>query len=455
MTPAFDATQVVDSGGWDLIVGLPLAQLDAALAVQASGLDLAFRYTGGGDGQTYVFDGTFGPWSITGGSGQDLTLSVPIAHGSFSATGTGEGVFALPNGPFDLAGVSVAIETRLQFRTPAGQRRTTSLLFDFDTRSSLTPSRMPAAPGTPSAGRLTGGAALPPLIADLLPGAVASCLAANIAKMDLVFARLTAPVAGSVDADGTAGQWQYAIPDRQGEAGSMLAVFYAATAQSAPPADIPVQIGIAGNQCVAVLSRQATLQSVMIPIIVNAMNHMPAPCPEPPGAGPQPTGQSPGSNDVSPAGFVATAAAGGPDTGRIRAPQPITLDLGASTSGALLVDYACVITGTRATMSYVGGIADKPISIVPSQTVSQTYDIVIGKTDDVFNIQFLSAGPASITPPDPVHPQGALSATFDSSLDLTSLPFAIALFGNRRIDLQQGYLNGGLALAGPVATASP
>lgn len=451
MTITFDTTQVVDSGGWDMVVGLPLPLINTALAAQASGLDLTFRYTGASGGQSYAFSGTFGPWSITGGSGQDLTLSVPIASGTFSATGMASGPFALPAGPVDLSGTAVAIGTRLQFQTPVSEPETSTLVFAFDPQLS----QLPTASGIPSAGALTGGGALPAIVGDLLPFAVASCLAANIAEMNFVFATLTTPPAGSPAPASDGGvQWQYAVASQQDGSGETLAIFYTATPNPDLPANIPAQISVGGDQCVVILSRQATLETIMIPAIVSGLDHTPAPWSATAGIGLLRIGPPPASNAISPSSFVARGGAEGGDTGTILAPQPIVLNLGVGTSViATLSNYTCTITGTQATMVYEATISNDPGIAC---NVSQIYDVRVGIMNGTFSILLCPSGPPSINPAGQIASflQSELSAPITTGLGTSPLPFDIALFDAQQISPQQGYLNGGLALAGPIVQAS-
>jgi len=75
-------------GGWDTISVLDIAQVNAQLAARLSSLLMSFDTTVL-DGFAGNFDakGSFGPWSIAGGSGTDVYVKLPIAAGTLTPKG--------------------------------------------------------------------------------------------------------------------------------------------------------------------------------------------------------------------------------------------------------------------------------------------------------------------------------------------------------------------------------
>lgn len=464
---SFDVTEVVDAGGWDMVVGLPLSAINTALAAVASGLDLTFSYTGQNDGQSYAIAGNFGPWSITGGSGQDLTLSLPVAGGTFSASGTADGPFALPSGPFDLAGLSVAVATRLAFRGQAGDPRASELVFAFDGRSA----QAPAETGAPSAGQLCGGAALPSLVRDLLPAAIASCLSANIDKMDFVFATLAAGIGEPSGPAASGARWQYLVAGQQTNSATTLLICYAAFPGPGISAGVPAPVCSAeGNQCVVVLSQPATLDTVLIPAIAKGLEQAQFPMSPAVGVGPELPASAGRPSFLSATSFKPVPGPVGANSASIQAPAPIVLDLvGYSQSTSVTIsDFVCEIGGNRAEFTFEAATTDDPQD---TYTVSQVYNLTVGENrlgvETVLGVAFVPSGQPSV---QNTHQGGwpgprcsapieffktRISGSITAGLQNSPLPFSISVFGNQRISPVQGYLNGGLAFAGPLTPVPP
>jgi hypothetical protein len=461
----FDSSEIVDAGGWDMVVGLPLSQINAALSAEAAKLDLSFSYNAPSSGQSFSIQGTFGPWSISGGSGQDLILTIPIATGTFTSSGEASGAFALPAGPLDLGGLSVSIDTRLEFQMGPSASQTSNMIFAFTDGISETSSSV----GTPVAGTLSGGSNLPQLVQELLPYAVASCLAANLSKMDFVFATLTANMGGPAPGQAVQSEWQYVLANQQNGAGQTLAIFYSGSAQTSSTANVPGQIEVGGDDCVIVLSQQATLDTVLIPAIISGLDHVRNLGPATGGMGPLLLKAPPASNSVPSSTLIGTPGPDGSNTATISAPNPILLNYGTyfgyqgstvvpETELLTLSEFSCAIAGTAATVTFSAAVSNVP----NPYTVSQAYNIVVGTVNSFgqsyFGVTFASSGRPSVQGSNGDGNDAALSQGIPLSLTLglvdSPLPFSITLFNNQTIEPQFGLLNGGLAMAGPIAAAT-
>lgn len=440
----FDPTAIIDTGGWDMIVGLPLVMINTALG--ARNLDLAFSFTAPNAGQTITLTGVFAPWSIVGGSGLDLTLMVPIASGSASVTGRAASAVAVPSGDYDLAGIRVTLSTRLAFAQTSGSPAASKLVFAFDAVTSQASTET----GAPTGGQLVaGGSTLPQLLQDALPDAITACLAANIAKMDLVFATLT----GCVSPAGTVPQsphWEYAVASQQDCPSQAVAIFYAASSAAPVSSAIPAPIGTDDSQCVVLLSPEAALRSAVIPILVDALDHVRAPMPAAYGVGPALFQPPPATNAIDPALFSVTLGATGTNIATITATQPIDLALGGWSGGAsaTLTDLTCAVAGSDLTISFTALSALDPGT--PYAT-SRSYRLDFGQqwSSGTQNVGFRLWPTASSGPENDV--QHMIFGAIDQGLGAATLPVAFALFGDQTLQPQEGYLNGGLGLAGPVA----
>ncbi|HEX8361267.1 MAG TPA: hypothetical protein VF613_14225 [Longimicrobium sp.] len=443
---AFDPTAIIDPGGWDMIIGLPLGAINTALATEKLGL--AFSYSTAGGGQTITLAGTFAPWSIAGGAGQDLALSLPIARGTATVAGGAASPFDLPAGAYDLAGATVTVRTRLRFQGAEAQPAVVRLLFAFDAGSS------PQA-GVPDGGTLSGGEALPALLRQMLPEMIASCLAEDLQKTSLVFLTLTANMglAGQPGGGGPA-TWQYAIASQQGVEDASLAIFYAATPAASLSAAIPASMAPQNSRCVAVLSQAASLRTVVLPAVLYGLNHASAPMPAGFGVGPGQFSPPPVSNAIGASQFAIQPGPAGSNTAGITATGPIELNLGGYSSGATatLSDFACSVAGEDLTISFS---AHTPASPSNDYSGSRCYRLAVGQQWEYgqqrFGISLWPAPGSGDTSSDPL--QHMIFGAVARGMQCDPLPYTFNLFTNQTIQIETGYLNGGLGLAGPIVPA--
>ncbi len=444
----FDPTAIIDTGGWDMVIGLPLAMINTALNAQK--LDLSFRFTTPNAGQTITLTGAFAPWSIGGGSGQDLTLIIPIASGTASVTGAAASAVAVPAGTYDLAGISITVSTRLAFEQPSGTPGISRLVFAFDEATSQVSTQT----GAPTGGKLVeGGETLPVLLQDVLPDAIAACLAANIATMDLVFATLTEGVSPSGPTAPANPRWEYAVASQQDCPSQAVALFYAASAGTTLSSAIPAPIGTNDTACITLLSSEAALRSVVVPILVYALDHVRAPMPEAFGIGPVLLQPPPATNAIDPSLFSVTLGAAGTNTATIAAIRPIDLALGGWSEGATatLTTFTCAVAGNDLTISFT---AQSSVDPGMPYATSRSYRLEFGQEwsfgQSSFGFHLWPTG--SSEPENEI--QHMIFGAIDLGLDAAILPFTFALFGNQTMQPQEGYLNGGLGLAGPIGSAT-
>lgn len=80
----------MNTNGWDTISVLNIQQVNTQLKNRLTALVMTFdtSWVDGFSG-SYTASGAFGPWSITGGSGSDIYLTLPITSGSLQPQGGG------------------------------------------------------------------------------------------------------------------------------------------------------------------------------------------------------------------------------------------------------------------------------------------------------------------------------------------------------------------------------
>lgn len=70
---------LASTNGWDTVYGIRFPKVNQAIAAAKSSPE-DFKFTEEASGETNVISGVFGDWSLTGGSGALLTMTVPIPH---------------------------------------------------------------------------------------------------------------------------------------------------------------------------------------------------------------------------------------------------------------------------------------------------------------------------------------------------------------------------------------
>ncbi|WP_218511632.1 TULIP family P47-like protein [Variovorax sp. dw_308] len=99
----------MNTNGWDTISVLNIEQVNTQLKTRLGALVMTFdtSWVDGFSG-SYTATGSFGPWSITGGSGSDIYLTLPITSGSLQAQGSSAA-------PTDISGMSVTVIVNLEW----------------------------------------------------------------------------------------------------------------------------------------------------------------------------------------------------------------------------------------------------------------------------------------------------------------------------------------------------
>lgn len=98
----------MDTNGWDTISVLNITEVNQQLHNRLSALSMTFDTTWvDGFAGTYVAQGSFGPWSITGGSGSDIYLTLPISAGTLTLQGK--------SATTDLTGMAVTVVVNLEW----------------------------------------------------------------------------------------------------------------------------------------------------------------------------------------------------------------------------------------------------------------------------------------------------------------------------------------------------
>lgn len=452
-----DSTSPIDTFGWDMVVGVPLPAANAALQASAQSLPASFSYAGTSGEQSFTMTGRFGPWSIAGGSGQDLLLDLPIASGTMTVPAGPPGL--LTPGTYDLSGAVVPIATRLSFTQPAASGGSRSLVFAFQAGD------QPATgTGTPSSsGEALNTATLDPVAAALLPNAVAACLAQDSGSMSFVFADLVPRMTGTGSGGG---QLQYMIGGQAGQPG-FLVIFYAAAAGASLPAQIPTAVTVDGAQGTVALSQQSVLSSVLLPAIVRGLSQAQFPFPPSYGLMPALPRSVGNAQMVDPSNF-ATAVTGS-TTGTITAANPFPLNFLGYQNGvpATLSGFTGMVDGSQLSLSYTAAVTD---GVEIALSVSQSFTVQVASPGaDRPGVSLVADGQPSVQLGPGTNalvwliPQSVVedcvgnrvTGGIAQGLTVVEFPLSVTLFGNQQIQPATGQLNGGLSFTGPIQPGSP
>jgi hypothetical protein len=114
----------VNLNGWDTVSILDMQQVNTQLASRLGELVMDFQ-TSWADGfaGSYTASGKFGAWSITGGSGSDIYLTLPITSGTLAPQG------AAPGKQTDISGMAVTVIVNLEWVPSAVSSQGKSLQF--------------------------------------------------------------------------------------------------------------------------------------------------------------------------------------------------------------------------------------------------------------------------------------------------------------------------------------
>lgn len=456
---------VVDTHGWDLVVGLPLSAANAALAAAATTLYTSFSYSGTSMGQAYTLAGEFGAWSIAGGANDDLLLSLPITSGTLVVSGSSG---LLKAGTTQLAGAVVTVAARLAFT--AAPDGVTSLAFDLSGSPPASP-----APGAPTAsGRVTGTALLDPMTAALVPVAVAECLAANAEEISFVFATLTPACAVGLSfiAKPGAPRLEYLVDDSTGTPslyvlcavnnGATLPARAGQAAGSVPLQPlVPEAMSVTEGQASVALSQAVVLSQVLRGALAQGLQRAQYPEGGAPGMlGPQLHAQTPPAT-VSASMFAATVT--DDSTGSVQNVQPLQLNMLGLTEAApiLITDLTCSISGAAVTLDYTVGPMPSGDALIVSQsyTASIGPDATLAAGSNGSGFTLVATGNATVAAAP-----GALSLdsnvewfainrlqpTLNGAFFWSPTALGVTLLGGVAIAAQAGYLDGGVLFTGPI-----
>jgi len=110
---ASGSAEEISTGDWDVVHAMHFDELNRAI-VAAHSSPATFHYVMPDSHGDVTFDGTFGDWQVTGGSGSIVTLTVPISSGSWVQAGKAH--------PF--AAASAAIQVDMAWVPPSGAANT-------------------------------------------------------------------------------------------------------------------------------------------------------------------------------------------------------------------------------------------------------------------------------------------------------------------------------------------
>lgn len=117
----------MNTNGWDTISVLNISEVNKKLQDNLSQIIMNFNtnWTDGFAG-SYVASGQFSPWVITGGSGTDIYIEIPIKSGTITPQG-GSGTAT------DISGMSVTLEVNLAWIPSSVSNEGSTLQFDLST----------------------------------------------------------------------------------------------------------------------------------------------------------------------------------------------------------------------------------------------------------------------------------------------------------------------------------
>jgi hypothetical protein len=118
-TTTFNGSAPADTAGWDVVYAVKAGGVNAALADYfgpGGSLASTLTFSQAIEGSGTSMQGQFGAWQLTtGGSGQQLNLSLPIVSGSATIVG----IASTPT-TIDLAGAALTVQATLGFHPVAG-----------------------------------------------------------------------------------------------------------------------------------------------------------------------------------------------------------------------------------------------------------------------------------------------------------------------------------------------
>ncbi|MBB5421668.1 TULIP family P47-like protein [Paraburkholderia atlantica] len=253
----------MNTNGWDTISVLDIKQVNAQLQKRLAELVMKFdtSWTDAFAGQ-FEAKGNFGPWSITGGSGADIYLTLPIRSGTLSQKNvTGKII--------DISGMTVEVEVNLEWIPSSVSAGVTNLQFDL---GAITPQGGQRKPGdifvkNVSDPKKTGFGL------DVGNG-IANALLSNQDKISFIFAQT-----GIVNAQ--TATWllpkrsTYSYHTPQGGSESYLAILSVTTDRDISQLNSNIDSGIVSSQypLAFVISGDLFLQNAILPVLPGTFPH--------------------------------------------------------------------------------------------------------------------------------------------------------------------------------------
>lgn len=246
--------------GWDTISVLKVDEVNKQFAANLGELVMSFdaswldAFAG-----TFKAQGSFGPWTVTGGDGTDIYLTLPIANGTVSnANGTGT--------PADISGIAITLEVNLKWVPSSVTVQGHDLCFDLNAATAPGAAREPGdiyVKSTTDPNNTGMGAQL--------GNAIVTVLLANKDKITFIFAQT-----GIVDPNTATWllpkQSIYSYHTPIGGSDGYLAIFSAVTDRdiSTLTANIDSAMTSSGLPLVLAISGPLFLQYGILPVLPNA-----------------------------------------------------------------------------------------------------------------------------------------------------------------------------------------
>jgi Clostridium P-47 protein len=255
----------MDLLGWDTVSTVSIPFVNRSLQQNAASLPSQFGFSGSNLGVAYSCQCSTGAWQVKGGSGDLLTLSIPISQGTMSASG----------GSVNLAGVEAVFTVSLQLLPAPDGARARTLTFDLSH-----PGQLGDAPrtGVVTPLNLAGPAATLQQLGDIGKGSLlnglAGALSTHAASVAYVFARvsLTPP---SGDGWLAPAESAYCFFETQGSTPQgYLAVLSSTTVRdvSGLPRNVPPELMTGNPDAGLAVSQDLFLANVIMPTLPQALS---------------------------------------------------------------------------------------------------------------------------------------------------------------------------------------
>lgn len=455
----------INTHGWDLVLSLSLASVNNALAADPSLLLSSFRFVEDRGPTPFRLEGLFGAWRVTGGSGQNIKLALPIDEGSLEISETGSAI--IPAGDYNLAGTCVELEVRLDFTPTLGSGGAASLVFSFeDTGEAHLIGDIVHAAGIAKLA-IDQRALIGPLISD----AVARCLSANADKVQFVFSQI-APQGVLTD---EAQKLAYAMVTTPGGRHN-LCIFCSSTSMVSQPAEVSGLPLCTDGMFVAAISQHIVLDRMLKPAIARSLWETQFPVNQLVGGAsewslpvPIDTAQTP--YDVDPAIFQTAILS--PTRASISCASPFNLKLlrGTDAETFEIREFSCQLSGDKITIDaeihkYLDLLLWKiPISARMNLSLKANFEGGLSKSIGQAGLKFVVTGETRDTSIGREVVAGIwgsligematrLIDALKTALEDINLPVAITMFNGSELHATDAYLAGSLCLSGETALDS-